>query len=455
MLTPVPLPIAALRAREFARLDAGGHAYLDYTGSALYPQSLVARHAALLESSVLGNPHSDSPASRASSALLAEARAAVRAFFHADDYEVVFTANASGAIRLVAEAWPWESGATLAFTADNHNSVNGLREPARRGGASVRYIGLTPDLRVDASDLARALDRVPARGGLLAFPAQSNFSGVRHSLALVAQARARGWRVLLDAAAFAATSPLDLRVVQPDFVALSFYKLFGYPTGVGALLARRDALAALRRPWFAGGTVERVTVRDPSHVLRAGAEGFEDGSVDFLALGAVTAGLAWLDGVGTARIGAHAAALAHRLDDALAALRHRRGAPVVRRYGPARDDPGAEGGAVVTFNVLDPRGRLVPPALVQAAACAARVSVRDGCFCNPGAAEAAGLGADAREPGAVRASLGVASDGRDVERLVDVVAAVARGARRSRLAISPATPRRPSPPAPRASSPAA
>src|SRR5689334_10381801 len=82
----------ALRTREFARLDETAHAYLDHTGSALYPESLVTRHAAMLRESVLGNPHSESPASLASSALIAEARARVLRFFDADpnDYIVCF-----------------------------------------------------------------------------------------------------------------------------------------------------------------------------------------------------------------------------------------------------------------------------------------------------------------------------------------------------------------------------
>ena len=67
--------------------------------------------------------------------------------------------------------------------------------------------------------------------------------------------RAGGWSVLLDAAAFVPTSRLDLRAVQADFVAVSFYKMFGYPTGVGCLLARRKALKKLHRPWFSGGTI--------------------------------------------------------------------------------------------------------------------------------------------------------------------------------------------------------
>jgi selenocysteine lyase/cysteine desulfurase len=49
-----------LRRREFSRLDATGTVYLDYTGSALYPESLVRRDARRLQRRVLGNPHSES-----------------------------------------------------------------------------------------------------------------------------------------------------------------------------------------------------------------------------------------------------------------------------------------------------------------------------------------------------------------------------------------------------------
>ena len=411
--------IELLRATEVARLDAGGHAYLDYTGSALHPGSLPLAHAQLLASAVLGNPHSESPTSLASSALLAEARHAVRQFFRADDeYEVVFTANASGAIRLVAEAYPWSPDMTLVLAADNHNSVNGMREWARRAGSAVRVLELDASLRLAPFTL-------PDGDALVAFPAQSNFSGVRHPLALVDEAQARGHRVLLDAASFTGTNVLDLGRVRPDYVALSFYKMFGYPTGIGALLARRDALEALRRPAFAGGTVEYVTVHPPTYALHAGAEGFEDGTVNFHAMPAVTKGLGWLASVGVPRIGAHAGALASQLADGLDALSHRDGRPMVRRYGP-RDR--ADCGAVVTFNVLDARGTLVPHELVEDAAREMRVSVRGGCFCNPGAAEACGLGLGAPVTGAVRASLGVASNASDVTRLVEVVARVARDA---------------------------
>ena len=420
--------ISDVRRREFARLDECDHAYLDYTGAALYPACLVDAHAALLRSAVLGNPHSESGASLASSALLAEARGRVRRFFHAEDYEICFTLNASGAIRLVAESFAFGPRSDLVLSVDNHNSVNGIREYARRAGAAVRYTPLDVDGRIDERVLAN-------RSGLFAFPAQSNFSGAKYSLHLVRDAKAAGYAVLLDAASFAATNVLDLRVVSPDFVAVSFYKMFGYPTGVGALLARRDSLSLLRRPWFSGGTVEHVTVREPSHLLRTGAEAFEDGTVNFLSMAAVSAGLHWLEELSVEQVGLNASGLSRRLASMLTTLRHRGGQPMVRRYGPA--DP-AYRGAVVTFNVLDEQGVTVPHETVETAAREVRVSVRGGCFCNPGAAEQVGLGFGSPTPGAVRASLGVANNMRDVERLVDVISAVAtrRAPNRRPLAIA-------------------
>src|SRR5262249_34936351 len=161
-----------------------------------------------------------------------------------------------------------DTDSRFVLTADNHNSVNGIRELARARGAQVTYVPLRgPDLRTDMPALRAALDRVWAGRGLFAYPAQSNLSGVQHPLEWTDLAHARGLDVLLDAAAFAPTNRLDLRRWHPDFVSLSFYKLFGYPTGIGCLIARREALARLRRPWFAGGTIVVVSVRADGHAL--------------------------------------------------------------------------------------------------------------------------------------------------------------------------------------------
>jgi selenocysteine lyase/cysteine desulfurase len=278
--------IDELRAREYARLDARRHVYLDYTGGSLHAQSQVTEHAALLNEEVFGNPHSGSPSSLGSTRLVEQTRKAVLDWFNATEetYTAVFTANATGALKHVGESYPFVAGSRLLLTFDNHNSVNGIREFARAKSVEAEYVLLTrPELRIDPDSLDEMLcaSGTPAANGavrkLFAFPAQSNFTGVKHPLEYVERAHAQGWDVLLDAAAYVPTNRLDLSKVAPDFVSVSFYKMFGYPTGVGCLLIRNTMLPLLHRPWFAGGTVNFATVQARAHILSPREAGFEDG----------------------------------------------------------------------------------------------------------------------------------------------------------------------------------
>ena len=144
--------------------------------------------------------------------------------------------------------------------------------------------------------------------------------------------------MLLDCAAFAPTNRLDLAVWKPDFVALSFYKMFGYPTGIGALLARREALARLRRPWFSGGTVVAAGIGAEFVVPLSGHARFEDGTVDYLGIPAVEIGLRRLRRIGVDIVAQRVEALGSWLLAALRGLRHADGSPATRIYGPATWD---------------------------------------------------------------------------------------------------------------------
>jgi selenocysteine lyase/cysteine desulfurase len=440
-----------LRAREFARLDKQGLAYLDYTGSALYGASQIRAHQRLLADGIFGNPHSEHDASRASTDLIERAARLVLDFFDVTGrtHTVCFTANTTAAIKLVAESYPFDRHCALVLSADNHNSVNGVREFARRAGAPVHYLRLDETLQL--RDAERVLEGIAARGrrGLLAYPAQSNFSGVRHPLSLVAKAQRLGFEVLLDAAAFVGSSRLDLAACPADFVACSFYKLFGFPTGLGALIARHAALARLRRPWFSGGTVRYVSVLADTHALKASADAFADGTPDFLGIAALEPGFAMVESAGLERIALHVSRLTRLLIDRLLALHHDNGAAMVRIYGPAAT---ANRGGTVAFNVLDQAGDVIPFQTVEARARETRIALRGGCFCNPGASEAAFgydrptmarcLGPDfsiermaecvgrSYAVGAVRASIGLANNSSDIERAVALVESF-RGVRRS------------------------
>jgi molybdenum cofactor sulfurtransferase len=188
--------------------------YLDYTGAGLYGDSQVAEHLELLRRGVFGNPHSLNPTSAAMTELVESARAAVLDYFHAsaEEYVAVFTPNATGALHLIGEAYPFRAGDRFLLTFDNHNSVNGIREYARASGAETTYVpSVAPELRVDETLLHRYLDDVGGeRHNLFAFPAQSNFSGVQHPLEWIEQARPS--RILPGQGSSAGSFPCAARV---------------------------------------------------------------------------------------------------------------------------------------------------------------------------------------------------------------------------------------------------
>jgi molybdenum cofactor sulfurtransferase len=439
----------ALRATEYRRLDQHGQVYLDYTGGSLYAESQLQKHFELLRSGVLGNPHSASPASVKMTEHVERTRRQILTYFNSrsEDYILVFTQNASAALKLVGESFYFALGSRYLMTFDNHNSVNGIREFARAKGASVSYAPLLmPELRLDTARLETLLSEAdPANANLFAYPAQSNFSGVKHPLDIIEKAQSKGWRVLLDAAAFVPTSPLDLSAVQPDFVTLSFYKMFGHPTGVGALLIHRSALASLKRPWFAGGTVNFASVQGQAHVLSPNEAAFEDGTLNYLSIPAVEIGLLHLQSIGIETIAERVRCLTGWLLEELLALRHLNGRAMVRIYGPATTQ---ERGGTVTLNLYDPQGHLLDYRRVEELAGAEGISLRTGCFCNPGSGEIAEglteedmragftMGTEInllsfvrlmqerghKSAGAIRASIGLATNFADVWRFARFIA---------------------------------
>ena len=393
---------------------------------------------ALLSEEVYGNPHSKNLTSMAMTERVEQSRACVLKYFNAspDEYTVIFTPNSTGALKLVGESYPFEAGDQYLLTFDNHNSVNGIREFARSKGAVVTYIPVVPpDLRVDEDQLAQGLALArPGANNLFAFPAQSNFSGVQHPLDWIAQAQAHDWDVLLDAASFAPSNRLDLNRWHPDFVAISFYKIFGYPTGTGCLIVRNSALRKLRRPWYSGGTITFSSVLAFDHYLTPGAASFEDGTVNYLSLPAVEFGLKYIETIGIETIHTRVMCLTGWLISQLTGLRHHNGNPVIHLYGPPNIE---RRGGTVQVNFFDPEGNLFDCTDVERMANEVRISLRAGCHCNPGAREMA-LGftrdelvacfrdkdslsfegflqvIDGKTTGALRASIGLVSTFADV-----------------------------------------
>jgi len=398
---------------------------------------------------VLGNPHSANITSMAMTDLVEDTRKYVLRYFNAspDEYNAIFTANATGALKLVGESYPFTSESNFVLTFDNHNSVNGIREFAKTKGAQVSYVPLTkPNLRIydeKLHDILSIADR--GQNNLFAFPAQSNFSGVKHSLDIIKQAQRSGFDVLLDAAAYVPTNSLDLNVVKPDFIAISFYKMFGYPTGIGALLIRESVFKKLKRPWFAGGTVNFASVQGNNYSLAPNEAAFEDGTINYLNIPAIKTGLQHLESVGMGTIGNRIQCLTSWLLENLMSLIHSNGKPMVRIYGPTENEMR---GGTISMNFYGPDERLMDYRRIEELANDERISLRTGCFCNPGTGEIAeGLTADDmvegfkggpnlnlpqfvqiiqhrgnKSAGAIRISIGLATNFTDVYRFMNFAA---------------------------------
>ena len=435
-----------LRKTQYPLLEKESHIYLDYTGAGLYASSQLQAHQKLLSESLFGNPHSWNPTSTHSTELVEKTRARILKFFNAspDEYVCVFTQNASGALKLVGEAYPFGVGCRYLLTFDNHNSVNGIREYAHARGASVTYIPVVlPDLHSDESKLMSELSS-PNDGcfNLFAFPAQSNFSGVQHPLEWIAEAQSRGWDVLLDAAAFVPTNKLDLSRWHPDFVPLSFYKMFGYPTGVGVLIARKETLRKLSRSWFAGGTTTVASVRGNKFYAAEAPAGLEDGTLNYLNIPAVGIGLDHLENIGYETIHNRVESLTGWLLEKLVGMKHSNGSDLVKIYGPLDSK---DRGGTIALNFFDLNGNIIPKFLLEKEANRRNISIRMGFFCNPGAGEVAldisgeELSScfsrpsyearitdldfqnciDPKASGAVRVSLGLVSNFEDVEAFLE------------------------------------
>ena len=165
--------IDSIRANEFGHLD--GVAYCDHAGAPPHSSALVREALTTLESTLLGNPHSAHDAGATTRSLIDEARDATLTHLNAPigEYAVVFTSGATGAVRLLAEGFPWSSASEFAYTRGNHTSVVGARGCAAAAGAKVSVIDVVnSDPKVDDDEnehswrVERTLEIVPESAGV-------------------------------------------------------------------------------------------------------------------------------------------------------------------------------------------------------------------------------------------------------------------------------------------------
>ncbi|XP_029963045.1 molybdenum cofactor sulfurase isoform X2 [Salarias fasciatus] len=392
--------------QEFARIK--GTTYLDHAAATLYPESLVRDYCRDITGNVYGNPHSHSPSSSLTHDTMERVRYRVLQHFNTtpEEYSVVFTSGSTAALKLVAESFPWrrraEGGAASLFCylTDSHTSVVGMRGLASPRGAVALPV-LPQELRCGAEGGAQGGDDAACQTPhLFCYPAQSNFSGRKYPLGQVRGIQARRlypacerpgrWFVLLDAASYVSCSPLNLRDCPADFIPISFYKMFGFPTGLGALLVRNDAASVLRKSYFGGGTAAAYLSGEDYYVPAANvADRFEDGTVSFLDIIAINHGFESLRRITGSmhNIQQHTFGLARYTYMLLSSLCHGNGKPVARVYTEGQFESSVTQGAILNFNLVDSHGQIIGYSQVDRMASLYDIHVRTGCFCNTGACQ--------------------------------------------------------------------
>ncbi|XP_014977330.3 molybdenum cofactor sulfurase isoform X1 [Macaca mulatta] len=399
-----PGSLRELRAREFGRL--AGTVYLDHAGATLFSQSQLESFTNDLMENTYGNPHSQNISSKLTYDTVEQVRYRILAHFHttAEDYTVIFTSGSTAALKLVAEAFPWvsqgpeSSGSQFCYLTDSHTSVVGMRNVTM--AINVTSTPVRPEDLWSAEERGASVSDPDCQlPHLFCYPAQSNFSGVRYPLSWIEEVKSGRlhpvstpgkWFVLLDAASYVSTSPLDLSAHQADFVPISFYKIFGFPTGLGALLVHNRAAPLLRKTYFGGGTASAYLAGEDFYIPRPSvAQRFEDGTISFLDVIALKHGFDTLERLtgGMENIKQHTFTLAQYTYVALSSLRYPNGAAVVRIYSDSEFSSPEVQGPIINFNVLDDKGNIIGYSQVDKMASLYNIHLRTGCFCNTGACQ--------------------------------------------------------------------
>lgn len=350
-----PLDVARIR-KDFPILertvrDGKPLVYLDSAATSQKPTAVLDAERAFYETSNAGVHRGAHQLAEEATDAYESSRARISAFVGAHADELVFTKNATESLNLAAYAFsnatakaaygagedprfvlhPGDS--VLVTEMEHHANLVPWQEVCAKTGATLRWIGLTDDGRLDLSNIDSLIDETTR---VVAVVHQSNILGTINPVAeLMSRAHAVGAIGVVDACQSVPHMPVDVPGLGADLVAWSGHKMLG-PTGIGVLWGRPEVLDAMP-PFITGGSmIETVTMERTT--FAAPPQRFEAGSPMVAQAVGLAAAVDYLDALGMAAVAAHE----HRLTGyALERFSSLRGVHVV---GPA--DNVNRGGAV-------------------------------------------------------------------------------------------------------------
>jgi cysteine desulfurase/selenocysteine lyase len=257
--------------------------------------------------------------------------------------DLVFVRGTTEATNLVRFAWGdtnVKKGDLLVSTLmEHHSNIVPWQLLAKRKGANLKFVGLQPDGTLDMESFENLLRESPK---LVAITHCSNVLGTINDVAKIcAMARAAGATTMVDGAQAVPHMPVDIKSFRPDFYAFSGHKMLG-PTGIGALLARKELLEEME-PFQGGGEMIREVFLDHSTWNDVPYK-FEAGTVNIADAIGLGAAIDYLRGLGMDKVREHEVRL---LEYSLPTLAGVKG---FRQYGPLDAKKRA---GVISFNFAD------------------------------------------------------------------------------------------------------
>lgn len=271
------------------------------------------------------------------------AREKVAKFVGAQARDTVFVRGTTEATNLVRFAWGEKhvkKGDLLVATLmEHHSNIVPWQLLAKRTGATLKFVGLTPDGGLDLGSLEALLMESPR---LLAFTHCSNVLGTINDVAAIcAKARKAGTTTVVDGAQSVPHMPVDLARLGADFYAFSGHKMLG-PTGIGALIGRKELLEEMD-PFEGGGEMIREVFEDHS-TWNDVPHKFEAGTVNIADAIGFGAAVDYLSSVGMERVREHEVRLLEYSHETLAQVKG------FHSYGP---EDSARRSGLIAFNYAD------------------------------------------------------------------------------------------------------
>ena len=386
------------RKADFPGLVTSGGAewhYLDTAASAQKPRSVIDA-----VTKALGEDYATvhrGVYARSAEMTLAyeEARRKVAGFIGGQEDELVFTRNATEAINLVASSWGGanlqQGDRILLSVLEHHSNIVPWQLVAGKTGAEIDVCPLTDDGRIDL-DAAESL--LTKRHKLVALAHVSNVLGSElEARRAVELAHSAGAKILLDGCQAVPRLKVDVAALDCDFYAFSSHKLYG-PTGIGALWAKAEILAAMPPYQGGGAMIDRVTFEKTTYA--PAPQRFEAGTPAITEAIGFGAAADYVSAIGLDAIERHERKLTAQLREAL------RGMNDVTLFGPE------EAHGIVSF-ALDG----IHPHDLGTILDEANVAIRAGHHCAQPLMDHLGV------PATARASFGLYSDEGDIAALLD------------------------------------